>query len=54
MNHLKSLFTFDFRAITHDPAVYASPNAFIPERHLKDNGKADPITAITGYGFGRR
>ncbi|KAH9893509.1 cytochrome P450 [Cubamyces lactineus] len=42
--------------ILHDPEVYARPEAFIPDRYLKD-GKMDPDVfdpAIIAFGSGRR
>lgn len=39
----------------HDPAVYANPDAFEPERFLaKDNKPAEPDPRSSVFGFGRR
>ncbi|KAI0061752.1 cytochrome P450 [Artomyces pyxidatus] len=42
-------------AILHDPAVYPSPETFMPERHLTADGavKEDPLLSAA-FGFGRR
>ncbi|KIH89747.1 cytochrome p450 monooxygenase [Sporothrix brasiliensis 5110] len=37
------------RAITHDPAVYADPDAFVPERYAR----GEPLP-VGQFGFGRR
>ncbi|KAG9074563.1 hypothetical protein FRC06_010605 [Ceratobasidium sp. 370] len=39
-------------AILHDPAVYASPDEFCPDRYFGDEPAPDP--ALYAFGFGRR
>ena len=40
--------------MTHNPSVFSTPDAFIPERHLDENGNFESINSILAYGFGRR
>ncbi|KAG8690452.1 hypothetical protein FRC11_011490 [Ceratobasidium sp. 423] len=39
-------------AILHDPALYPSPHAFEPKRHLGPHADPDPLRYV--FGFGRR
>ena len=43
-----------FRALSHDPEKYKSPETFHPDRHFDDYGKLLSGDDIYGYGFGRR
>ena len=45
-------FNFTNREIMHDPATYANPMEFNPERFLGNHPEPDP--RATGFGFGRR
>lgn len=40
------------RAMLHDPAVYADPGRFWPERYLSAESAPDP--GLYAFGFGRR
>ncbi|KAG9090111.1 hypothetical protein FS749_000800 [Ceratobasidium sp. UAMH 11750] len=39
-------------AMLHDPALYPSPHAFLPQRHLGPNPAPNPLRYV--FGFGRR
>ncbi|THU91995.1 cytochrome P450 [Dendrothele bispora CBS 962.96] len=42
-------------AMLHDPTTMESPEKFIPERHLRSDGKAESnLNTILAFGFGRR
>ena len=46
-----SLLTFS-RALAHDPAVYANPHAFNPDRFMGTQPEMDPRSFV--FGWGRR
>lgn len=44
----------DTRAMAHDESIYTNPDAFLPERFIKDDGHLNDDDTILAFGFGRR
>ncbi|KZV75110.1 cytochrome P450 [Peniophora sp. CONT] len=50
-----SLILTNIYAMLHDPAVYANPDAFVPERFIEnESASAEPDPRACFFGFGRR